>query len=173
MKKEACMTIFMTISMLYGLIFKYAAYFIMMLHTCRWNNPGILEPNIIKRHVNPSCFIPKIGISACYRFPALNSPKQDCSHPLSFSFPSSSLYAFSMLFTTLFLQLNIISQRMVGHRQGSSYLRCEKDPVLKVPDPLFLSLNPQPDPSGVWRGHRETKSSYRCFNAFDPARCCA
>lgn len=111
MKKEACMTIFMTTSTLYSLILKYAAYFIMMLHTCRWNNPGILKPNVTKHHANPSCNIQKIGISTCYRFTAFNSPKQDCSHSLSFYFPSSSLYAFSMLFTTLFLQLNIISQR--------------------------------------------------------------
>lgn len=165
MKKEACMTIFMTTSTLYSLILKYAAFFIMMLHTCRWNNPGILKPNVTKHHANPSCIIQKIGISTCYRFTALNSPKQDCSHSLSFYFPSSSLYAFSMLFTTLFLQLNIISQR----KGQLIFEMWERSCVEGSRPSLFLSLNPQPRPSGVWRGHRETKSSYRSFNAFDPA----
>ncbi len=79
-----------------------------------------------------------------------HNSKQDCSRSFTPSLPlfsSIPLPIFSTLFTTPFLQLNIISHRTVGHRQASSYLRCETDPVLKVPDLLSFSQNPQPDPA--------------------------
>lgn len=144
---------------------KYAAYFIVMFHACRWNNPDILEPFLNQfNKTSWKSFLYYFKNMSKY----LKSLKQDCSHSLSFSFSPFIPLPFSIRFTTLFLQLNIISHRIVGNRQASSYLRCETDSVLKVPDSFsFFFSKPTARPSSVRMGHRETGASYHSFNAFD------
>lgn len=107
----------------------------MTLQTCWWNDGD----NIIK-------VLPALFKNLNKNLLSIPNPKQDSLlHAFCPSFSLHPSTQFSTLFTTLFLKLKIISHRTVGHRQASSYLRSETDPVLKVPGPLSLSQNPQPD----------------------------